>query len=62
MAKQEPKEAATPTEKDSGMEISFSEMQAGYEAQIGAMSSQLIQQGIIIEKLRTELTAKREPT
>lgn len=48
-----------PPAESNDMQISFEEMQAGYEAQIGAMSTMIVQQNIMLEKLKRELTKKR---
>jgi hypothetical protein len=45
-----------------GDKITFDEMRQGYEAQIGSMSTLVVQQNIMISKLQKELTQKREPS
>lgn len=51
--------AAAGEEPDSeGMDISFSDMAAAYEQQIGQLAGQVLQKDIVIRKLQQQLVAK----
>lgn len=45
-------------QQPNGMQISFEEMQASYEGQIGHLAGQILQKDLIIQKLQQALVEK----
>lgn len=62
MPRKEPTEAkAAPESGEDSMDLDIQELIDEYEAQIGALTGQLIQKNLAIKKLKAELVKKQKP-